>query len=359
MNVHPSGYYAWKAEPASPRRKDDLRLQGLIKQSWLESGGVYGYRKIAHDLRDLGEHCGKHRVYRLMKQEGLRAQVGMWQCYIHGVSRKTDGTSPSVLSPLGRHFVDLEQALIEPTWAWNQDEMAKCADLLESSEVLAPYLWPDVVSRLRRATTEAEITTARAMVMLEIYLSCLACWDAQVQAKGHTKQILFESLFPDFSAERIEHPNALFFIWLADYSRVKERLVDNLHSISKPAADTDIGSTKRQLRRWKRGKGFASEDMLDALFRNLYGDRAGRSDDNRHKDWIVSWSMAMATRRISFVMPILFPLRTCRDPLFPFGHQTVQEWRVNRYPHWYEHWLPRLKDNQIQSAAHLQPDNGA
>ena len=76
MAVHPSGYYAWKAEPASPRQQDDQRLLGLIKQSWLESGGVYGYRKIAHDLRDLGESCGKHRVYRLMKQEGLRAQVG-------------------------------------------------------------------------------------------------------------------------------------------------------------------------------------------------------------------------------------------------------------------------------------------
>jgi putative transposase len=76
MDVHPSGYYAWKAEPASPRRKDDQRLLGLIKQSWLESGGVYGYRKITHDLHDLGERCGKHRVYRLMRQEGLRAQVG-------------------------------------------------------------------------------------------------------------------------------------------------------------------------------------------------------------------------------------------------------------------------------------------
>jgi putative transposase len=76
MMVHPSGYYAWKAEPRSPRQKDDQRLLGLIKQSWLESGGVYGYRKITHDLRDLGERCGKHRVYRLMKREGLRAQVG-------------------------------------------------------------------------------------------------------------------------------------------------------------------------------------------------------------------------------------------------------------------------------------------
>jgi len=76
MAVHPSGYYAWKAGPASPRDREDQRLLDLIKHAWLESGGVYGYRKITHDLRDLGELCGKHRVYRLMRQEGLRAQVG-------------------------------------------------------------------------------------------------------------------------------------------------------------------------------------------------------------------------------------------------------------------------------------------
>lgn len=49
---------------------------GLIKQSWLESGAVYGYRKITRDLHELGERCGKHRIYRLMRQEGLRAQIG-------------------------------------------------------------------------------------------------------------------------------------------------------------------------------------------------------------------------------------------------------------------------------------------
>ena len=76
MSVHPSGYYAWKSDPHSAREREDQRLLGLVKQSWLESGGVYGYRKIAHDLRDLGETCGKHRVYRLMRQEGFRAQVG-------------------------------------------------------------------------------------------------------------------------------------------------------------------------------------------------------------------------------------------------------------------------------------------
>ena len=279
----------------------------------------------------------------LQGDESKLSRIGLWQSYIHGISIQPDGTWPSEFSPIGRHFVDIEQALIEPTQAWHQNDMAKCADLLESSEVLALYLWPEVISRFRRATTKEETTVARIMVMLEIYLSCLACWDAQVQAKGHTKQILFESLFPDFSAERIEHPNALFFNWLADYPDVNRKLGDYLVSISKPADETDIESTKRQLRRWKRGNGFASEDMLDALFRKLHGDRAGQSDNDRHRDWIVSWSMAMATRRISFLMSILLLLRTCRDPLFPFGHQTVQEWRANRYPHWYKHWLSLLK----------------
>ena len=76
MAVHPSGYYAWRAKPDSPRAKSDRHLLGLIKHFWLESGGVYGYRKITDDLRDEGETCGKHRVYRLMRAEGLRSQTG-------------------------------------------------------------------------------------------------------------------------------------------------------------------------------------------------------------------------------------------------------------------------------------------
>ena len=65
MDVHPSGYYAWKKQPLSDKVRDDQRLLGLLKQAWLESGCVYGYRKLTLDMRDLGERCGKHRVARL------------------------------------------------------------------------------------------------------------------------------------------------------------------------------------------------------------------------------------------------------------------------------------------------------
>ena len=76
MGVQRSGYYAWLHHGASAREREDQRLLGLIKHHWLASGTVYGYRKITLDLREAGEHCSRHRVLRLMKAEGLRAQVG-------------------------------------------------------------------------------------------------------------------------------------------------------------------------------------------------------------------------------------------------------------------------------------------
>ena len=37
---------------------------------------MYGYRKIHHDLLNLGEPCAPNTVAKLMRNEGLRAQVG-------------------------------------------------------------------------------------------------------------------------------------------------------------------------------------------------------------------------------------------------------------------------------------------
>jgi putative transposase len=112
MQVNPSGYYAWRTQPHSVRARDDQRLLGLIKQCWLESGTVYGYRKIAHDLRDLGEHCGKHRVYRLMKVDGLSAQRGYGRRPRHG------GGRPATVAPnhLQRQF-----APVAPNQSWVTD----------------------------------------------------------------------------------------------------------------------------------------------------------------------------------------------------------------------------------------------
>ncbi|QZY93040.1 IS3 family transposase (plasmid) [Pantoea dispersa] len=76
LDVHPSGFYVWLQQPHSQRHQADQMLTGQIKQFWLASGCVYGYRKIHLDLRDSGQQCGVNRVWRLMKRAGIKAQVG-------------------------------------------------------------------------------------------------------------------------------------------------------------------------------------------------------------------------------------------------------------------------------------------
>lgn len=92
LQVHRSGFHAWLKNPESKWPIDDRRLTGLIKQSWLESGCVYGYRKIQSDIRDLGEACSKNRVHRLMQLAGIQAQVG------YKKRKGNYGTKPSVVA---------------------------------------------------------------------------------------------------------------------------------------------------------------------------------------------------------------------------------------------------------------------
>jgi putative transposase len=76
MALYPGGYYDWRCNPESKRSIEDRRLLGYIKQSWLESGAVYGYRKVHDGLCELGEACGHNRDYRLMQQAAIRSQTG-------------------------------------------------------------------------------------------------------------------------------------------------------------------------------------------------------------------------------------------------------------------------------------------
>lgn len=82
LGVERSGYYAWKRQGYSFRDQEDKRLTHLIRHAWLESRRVYGYRKIHLDLRDLGESCSRHRVARLMRRHGWRAQVGYQRRFV-------------------------------------------------------------------------------------------------------------------------------------------------------------------------------------------------------------------------------------------------------------------------------------
>ncbi len=76
LEVARSGFYKWLEDPLSKRAQEDARLLRLIRASFNASHGIYGAPRVFLDLREAGETCSKHRVARLMRQSGLRAQHG-------------------------------------------------------------------------------------------------------------------------------------------------------------------------------------------------------------------------------------------------------------------------------------------
>ena len=71
LDVSRSGYYAWRTRPASEREMADAEYTKEIKRVFDNSRETYGYESIWRILQDEGIPCGKHRVRRLMRQEGL------------------------------------------------------------------------------------------------------------------------------------------------------------------------------------------------------------------------------------------------------------------------------------------------
>ena len=112
LKIHRSGYYAWLRDPQCQRKKDDAYLLGFVKQFWLESGGVYGYRKITMDMKALGETCGRNRILRLMKGAGISAQRG----YKRRASYKA-----GELSMVAENHLNRKLSVSKPNLAWVTD----------------------------------------------------------------------------------------------------------------------------------------------------------------------------------------------------------------------------------------------
>lgn len=74
LEVSTSGYYAWRGRPASKREMANRELTAKIKTAFEESGETYGSPRIYQVMRKLGLMCGRNRVARLMRAEGLRAK---------------------------------------------------------------------------------------------------------------------------------------------------------------------------------------------------------------------------------------------------------------------------------------------
>lgn len=74
LGVSRSGFYAWRARPASQRGKTDAELAQEIVEVHAVSRGTYGSPCVHAELRARGLRVGKKRIARLMRDRGLAAR---------------------------------------------------------------------------------------------------------------------------------------------------------------------------------------------------------------------------------------------------------------------------------------------
>lgn len=71
LEVSVSGFYAWKQRTPSQRQGEDEVLARRIQQVHQASHQIYGSRRIHAELAAHGQSCGRKRVVRLMRQQGI------------------------------------------------------------------------------------------------------------------------------------------------------------------------------------------------------------------------------------------------------------------------------------------------
>jgi len=72
--VSRSGYYAWAQAAGSARERRDRELRAKIAVVYQQSRQTYGSPRVTIELQTQGEQVGRHRVARLLRQDGLRGR---------------------------------------------------------------------------------------------------------------------------------------------------------------------------------------------------------------------------------------------------------------------------------------------
>jgi len=112
FRVSRSGYYDWQERGLSQREQSNRCLLVKIKESHKGSHKTYGSPRITADLRALGDTCGKNRVARLMRANGI----------ISKTRRRFKVTTNSAHNqPLAANLVNRMFKAEKPNRLWSSD----------------------------------------------------------------------------------------------------------------------------------------------------------------------------------------------------------------------------------------------
>jgi len=113
LRVSRSGYYRFRRHVPSTRKKANVRLLEEIRSVHAKSRGIYGSPRVHRELVKQSHACGRHRVARLMAQEGI---VGKICRLAYRTTTRQSRTAKAAPDLLGREFT-----AVRPHQIWTSD----------------------------------------------------------------------------------------------------------------------------------------------------------------------------------------------------------------------------------------------
>jgi len=112
LEVAVSGFYAWLRRVPSRRSQENTVLGECIVRIYQENRQVYGSPRIHAALRAEGRRCGRKRVARLMREQGLNARIRKHR------TRTTDSHHEQPVAP---NVLNREFSATAPNTKWVAD----------------------------------------------------------------------------------------------------------------------------------------------------------------------------------------------------------------------------------------------
>jgi putative transposase len=112
LDVSESGFYAWQGREPSQRQRDDMVLLAHVRSQFFTSHETYGSPRMTVELKEAGVAIGRHRVARLMRENGLKAFQK------RRFKRTTDSAHGGLIAP---NMLDQDFEATGPNQKWGVD----------------------------------------------------------------------------------------------------------------------------------------------------------------------------------------------------------------------------------------------
>ncbi|MGZ5077677.1 MAG: IS3 family transposase [Methylobacter sp.] len=129
LSVLHSGYYSWKNRPLSGRDQANQKLVTEIKRIFDDENGRPGSPRISRRLQEEDKSVSRHRVAKLMKDNGLRAKAA--KKYKAANSNHSLPVAPNLLEQNFTADASDQKWVSDITYIWTDEGWLYLAVVLE------------------------------------------------------------------------------------------------------------------------------------------------------------------------------------------------------------------------------------